>query len=115
MTRPTPRARILWLLFATLQFSLPGAVALADARLQAKARGNATTHVEAHTTSKCAPAHASDCALCRYLTGASARVEAPLPQRPGARRSILSVADACERAVVRGIALARAPPALLNG
>lgn len=59
--------RIAWLLAALLQVALPGAAAIADARLDA-AGLHAAAHVESHTSSTCARVHAPDCALCHFLT-----------------------------------------------
>ena len=56
-----------WLLAATLQLGLPGAAALADARLDAVG-AHAAAHFESHTTKTCARIHAPDCALCHFLT-----------------------------------------------
>jgi hypothetical protein len=52
---------------AVLQLLLPGVAAWADARLDA-AGVHATAHVESHSTDSCARIHASDCALCHFLT-----------------------------------------------
>src|SRR4051794_18608131 len=71
-------ARSVWLFFAALQFALPGAVALADARLQQLARApGAASHVESPDSKTCVPVHGPDCALCRHLS--SARTNPPSP------------------------------------
>ncbi|GAC1650119.1 MAG: hypothetical protein NVS4B3_08430 [Gemmatimonadaceae bacterium] len=54
----------------------PGVVSIADAATDARATsGWPATHVESHRTASCAPVHADDCALCRYLTGSGASPE----------------------------------------
>jgi len=82
--RPSRVARSAWLLAAALQLALPGAAALADARLDA-AWAHATAHVESHTTTSCARLHPPDCAVCHFLTAPA------LTGRPAALR--LGVAD----------------------
>ena len=70
MIRATGRplgARAFWLLGTLVQLVLPGAAALADARLDS-AGAHATAHVESHTSKSCARIHAPDCALCHFLT-----------------------------------------------
>jgi hypothetical protein len=59
-------ARVFWLLGTLLQLLLPGAAALADARLDA-AGAHAMAHIESHTAKSCARIHAPDCALCHFL------------------------------------------------
>jgi len=65
--RRSPAVRACWLLAATLQLTLPGAAAWADARLDA-GESHAVAHIESHTTNSCARIHAPDCALCHFLT-----------------------------------------------
>jgi len=74
---PPMRKRSLWvrtplLLVTLLQFSLPAAAALADAR-QGESTGPA--HIESHSTSACARVHPADCAFHRFLS-------APLGRNP---------------------------------
>src|SRR5215203_3013646 len=59
--------RCVLLVFGTLQLALPGAVAMHDALLQARAFAGPGSHVEAESDPRCVPSHAPDCALCRYL------------------------------------------------
>ena len=72
---PSMRKRSLWVrtplfLLTLLQFSVPAAAALADARL-----GEATgpAHIESHSTSACARVHPADCAFHRFLSAPLAR------------------------------------------
>ena len=67
VTRRLHGVRVLWLLGTLLQLLLPGAAALADARLDA-AGAHATAHIESHTAKSCARIHAPDCAVCHFLT-----------------------------------------------
>jgi hypothetical protein len=71
------RARPFYLLLAVVQFALPPAVGLADARLEANGKTPAgRVHIESHTTGACAHLHPHDCALCQFL---SFRFNAPGP------------------------------------
>jgi len=55
------------LVVACLQLALPGAAALADARLDGGApRG--LIHLESHATQACVPVHPADCVLHRFLS-----------------------------------------------
>jgi hypothetical protein len=72
--------RWLWAVVATLQLLLPGAVALADALLEARASRQAVAHIEGHTSAQCTPAHSPDCALCRYLDGTGPQPHASVAQ-----------------------------------
>jgi hypothetical protein len=67
--------RSLWVrtplfLLALLQFSVPAAAALADARI-GEASGPA--HIESHSTAGCARIHPADCAFHRFLSAPLAR------------------------------------------
>lgn len=68
---PSMRKRSLWvraplLLLTLLQFSVPAAVAWADARVGEGSAGPA--HIESHSTDGCVRVHPSDCAFHRFLT-----------------------------------------------
>ena len=67
MQRRSGVVRSVWVLATALQLALPGAAALADARLDA-AGEHAVAHIESHSTNSCARIHAPDCALCHFLT-----------------------------------------------
>ena len=67
--------RSLWVrsplfLLALLQFSVPGAAALADARLGEQ---SGPAHIESHSTAGCARIHPADCAFHRFLSAPVAR------------------------------------------
>ena len=79
-TMPSMQKRSLWvrtplLLLTLLQFSVPAAVAWADARLD---EASGPVHIESHSTNACVRVHPADCAFHRFLTaplaGASATV-----------------------------------------
>lgn len=78
---PSMRKRSLWvrtplLLLTLLQFSVPAAASLADARLGEKNNGPA--HIESHSTDGCARIHPADCALHRFVTAPVAGHVAPV-------------------------------------
>ena len=98
--------------WAVLQFALPAAATLADARLE---RESATVqaHVEARTEASCRPVHPAECGLCQLVWRTSA---------PAAGQASLAVvvrvvvppaiADRPLRGLAGpdGLALPRAPP-----
>jgi hypothetical protein len=109
----SPAVRTVRHLLAALQLLLPGAAAWADARLDA-AGAHATAHVESHSTDSCARIHASDCALCHFLTTPLASRRPPTHRHEGASTELApTVAPATP-----GLTLAhphpqpRAPPRL---
>jgi hypothetical protein len=69
MTRLTRTSRMIAVLTLALQITMPGAAAVADARLEA-ASERATPHFESHPTAACVVLHADNCALCRFLSTA---------------------------------------------
>ena len=66
MRRRSPFHHALLLAAAALQFSVPAAAAIADARLDGAATGPA--HIESHSTSACARIHPPDCVFHRLLS-----------------------------------------------
>ncbi|HEV2750698.1 MAG TPA: hypothetical protein VGV12_09280 [Gemmatimonadales bacterium] len=81
MPRHSLAVRAGCLLGATLQLTLPGAAAWADARLDA-AGSHAVAHVESHTSNSCARIHPPDCLLCHFLITpvvASRATTVPIP------------------------------------
>lgn len=116
MNRLSRTTRLFWLLFATLQLSLPAAAAWGDARLQAAAGSDPASHIEAYTSAQCARAHTTECILCRHLSGAVLHSRMPTVSWPTALRVVAPDTSAPTRVQLTGIALARprAPPALLN-
>lgn len=67
MSRRSPGVRPFWLAAIALQVSLPGAAALADARIE-RAAAAEITHIESQAAKACVRVHPPDCALCRFLT-----------------------------------------------
>jgi hypothetical protein len=113
MPRRTPAVRACWLIAAALQLALPGAAALADARLDA-ADAHAAPHFESHTTKSCARIHAPDCALCHFLTAPAVTARAAALRLNIARDRSLRPADraALPHPLARPHPQPRAPPAL---
>ena len=113
MPKRSPVVRACWLFAATLQLTLPGVAAVADARLDI-AGAHATPHFESHTSTSCARIHAPDCAVCHFLTAPA------LTARSGALR--LDIADGAPlrvpcpadlpRLLARPHPQPRAPPSL---
>jgi hypothetical protein len=87
------------IVWAVLQFALPAAVTIGDARLERESAGGSRTHVESASSVACRPAHAADCALCQLVSHAAApahssaastivaAVCAPLPSTASSRAS----------------------------
>lgn len=86
MNRLTRASRMIALLTLALQVTMPGAAAVADARLEA-ASERATPHFESHATTACVVLHADNCALCQFLSTA----------QPLADRQVVSLPDAPPR------------------
>src|SRR6266850_8587088 len=110
------RKRSLWvrtplLLVTLLQFSVPAAAALADAR-QGESTGPA--HIESHSTSACARVHPSDCAFHRFLSAPLARTSATVIVFRDGRTLAWSLVAAERAAIATGLTLpdSRAPPAV---
>ena len=75
--RRTPWYRVGLILVAVFQLLLPTFASVADARAEATAERSAHAHVESHGTSRCAPVHPADCAICRVIAGAMSVAHAP--------------------------------------
>jgi hypothetical protein len=93
MPRRSSCARILLAGLLVLQVVLPGAVAWADARLDATS-ALAVAHIESHSTASCVRIHPADCAFHRFLSAPfaqgqavaiDARVDALRVTRPAVR------------------------------
>jgi hypothetical protein len=112
MTRRKPLLRFLALLWAGLQFTMPALGSLADARFAAAA-GNPVAHVESKSSASCPAVHAPDCAVCRYLSGAT-----PVPENAAAVNIVAELGSAHARTRCANAHVAvilpdnRAPPAL---
>ena len=107
-------ARLLLLVAALLQTMAPGAGAVGDGWLRARATaGVAPVHVEATGSADCPAAHLDDCALCRALTLARSPEREPSLQPadvasappPVAWRTTVAAGSAARRPPTR------APPA----
>jgi hypothetical protein len=72
MPRPLLHARVIWLVAGIVQFALPGAASLADARLHAE-EARARPHVDSQGATGCPRVHPADCGLCRTI-GTTAQV-----------------------------------------
>jgi len=110
------RKRSFWVrtplfLLALLQFSVPAAAALADARL-GEASGPA--HIESHSTAGCARIHPADCAFHRFLSAPLARNPSTVIRiREGQGISwALSVVERSSTAADLTLPDSRAPPTL---
>lgn len=68
--------RTLALLWAVLQFALPGIALVADARLERESV-QAGAHVESGSTKACRPVHPDECVLCQVVSRVASPTEAP--------------------------------------
>jgi len=104
--------RVMALLWAVLQFALPGVALVADARLERASLEAAGSHVESGTSEDCPPVHRDECALCQVLSRFAQPAEAPeLPAIAEVVRP--SAASPVEPQAARAAAsasLPRAPP-----
>jgi hypothetical protein len=100
------------MVWAVLQFALPAAATLADARLE-RDGVDARAHVESQSDASCRPVHRAECALCQLVWRTSTLASGPscvaavvrVVVRPAiADRPWRSLAGAAD------LALARAPP-----
>jgi hypothetical protein len=71
MSGRAPFLRMLAMAFATLQLVSPALVVIADGASVRDAVAESVAHVESAGSKGCPQVHAPDCALCRYLCGAS--------------------------------------------
>jgi hypothetical protein len=101
------------ILWAVLQFALPAAAALADARLEREGASAQGPHAESRSDASCRAVHPAECALCQLVSRASA----PAMQDAGAPEIVVAVPQPVVgerpwRALsgTSRLALARAPP-----
>lgn len=101
------------LVWAVLQFALPAAATLADARLERESASAQGPHIESRSEASCRPVHPSECALCQVVS----RVSTPAVQSHAcvATISLIQPPVIGEQAwhALAGstrLALARAPP-----
>lgn len=57
--------------WAVLQFALPAAATLADARLERASASAQGPHIESRSEASCRPVHPAECALCQVVSRAS--------------------------------------------
>lgn len=100
------------LLWAVLQFALPGVALLADARLERASLEAPGSHVESGSTTDCPPVHRDECALCQVVSRTAE------PANGGVLPVIASVVRPCAPAptarpatrIATASSLPRAPP-----
>lgn len=98
---------------AVFQLLFPTFASVADARVEATAERSAHAHVEAHSTDRCVPVHAADCAICRVISGPATTGEAPvilLPVVLVSSPSLLLDERGATHVVARRRPSPRAPP-----
>ncbi|HKH90883.1 MAG TPA: hypothetical protein VKA54_03715 [Gemmatimonadaceae bacterium] len=107
--------RVFAVIWAALQFALPGVAVFADARLERDSRAAPGAHVESGTTQTCSPVHPADCALCQVLVRVAPPSESPaLPAIADAvRPSATSPIPRHATRALAAVALPRAPPSLI--
>jgi hypothetical protein len=104
--------RVLAVVLALVQSASPAAAAVADG-LQAREGGTrpVVVHVEDRQHEGCPPVHATDCALCAYLSVAAESASAGAPFVGGSARAPVAGASADAPAPERRtLPAARAPP-----
>ena len=102
------------LLWAVLQFALPGVALLADARLERASLDAPGSHVESGSSTDCPPVHRDECALCQVVSRSAE------PVAGGELPAIATVVRPCAAApIVRpatraaaASSLPRAPPSI---
>lgn len=100
------------LVWAVLQFALPGVASYADALLERASTRALGAHVEAHGSRTCPAVHPADCAICHIVHRSSAPPVACMPVGIIARMSIPheSGSPISTRWARGRVALPRAPP-----
>ena len=68
MLRLRRSVRVFGLLWAALQFALPGAVSVFDGIATLRDGIGAVAHIEDTSGKSCQPPHSAECGLCRYLS-----------------------------------------------
>jgi len=100
---------------ALVQVLGPATAAIADAQLEADAKGpHAASHIESHRRPECARVHPDDCALCQYLTTGANEPGAPptWPAAADARAPLAVRVLGAAPAILGALPRTRAPPAL---
>lgn len=113
-TMRRPRAFRIWaLVWAVLQFALPAAASLADARLE-QVGSVARAHVESSSSATCHAVHSENCALCQVLGQTASPAESPRSPDVARELPLPVVATRVERdsRTLALLAPARAPPSV---
>ena len=111
MIRLSRWSRTLWMLFAAGQFALPATLSVGDALASGDPR-SVQSHVEDTSRSACQPAHAGDCAICRYLSALVSPAPAGATEFPHLQRDLLTgLGDVRIHSLRQQGFLSRAPPA----
>jgi len=66
------RLRVFALVWGVLQLALPLAALFGDAESALRGAARNGAHIEATSSAACTPAHADECALCRFLSNNNA-------------------------------------------
>ena len=110
----SPFARVLTLLWASLQLAAPGLSSIADGQLSVNDAFRNTTHIEATTSDSCPVVHSLDCALCQFLSTSGAN-DAATPSfrwQLGATRARISTASVDPTCGAIALPHGRAPPSV---
>jgi len=113
MTRRFPfLLRVLAVVLALVQSASPAAAAVADGLLARAGGGRpVVVHVEDRQHEGCPPVHATDCALCAYLSVVAEPASSGLPFDPApARVAAARAPDVALAFAPRVLPAARAPP-----
>ena len=99
--------------WAVLQFALPAAATIADARLERESVSSQVSHAESRSDASCHPVHSAECALCQVVS----RESAPAAQASSCQATVSvveqpAIAEFPQHALAgrSRLALARAPP-----
>lgn len=104
--------RVLAVVLALVQSASPAAAAVADGLLAGRSGGRPVmVHVEDRRHQGCPPVHATECALCAYLSLEAEPGSSGLPFAPAvARVPATRVPAAAAAPAQRALPAARAPP-----
>ena len=104
--------RVLAVVLALVQSASPAAAAVADGLLALADGGRpVVVHIEDRQHEGCPPVHATDCALCAYLSVAAEPASSGLPFEPApARVPAARAPDHAPAFAPRVLPAARAPP-----
>lgn len=107
-------ARFVTLLLAAIQFAAPAVASVAEGEFSRRVV-DSVAHIEEHGQKDCAPPHAADCAICRYLVDNAGHPEiAALPLDLQTVNSVAVVRESFGSSVDRQGFEARGPPATVG-